>query len=45
MKQWPSVLIMGINIKHLTAKLFDCNFNPTEVVFRWRDPQLQVGKN
>ena len=24
----------------LTAKLFNLNFHPLEVVFRWRDPQL-----
>ena len=26
----------------LTAKLFNPNFYPLEVVARWRDPQLQV---
>ena len=29
----------------LTAKLFDLNFHPLEVVSRWRDPQLQVSEN
>ena len=29
----------------LTAKLFTRNFNPLEVVSRWRDPQLQVSEN
>ena len=29
----------------LTAKLFNLNFHPLEVVSRWRDPQLQVSKN
>ena len=29
----------------LTAKLFNLNFNPLEVVSRWRDPQLQVSEN
>ena len=29
----------------LTAKLFNCNFHPLEVVSRWRDPQLQVSEN
>ena len=29
----------------LTAKLFNLNFHPREVVFRWRDPQLQVSEN
>ena len=28
----------------LTAKLFNCNFHSLEVVYRWRDPQLQVSK-
>ena len=31
-------------INPLTAKLFNCNFHPREVVSRWRDPQLQVSK-
>ena len=29
-------------INPLTAKLFNLNFHPLEVVSRWRDPQLQV---
>ena len=29
----------------LTAKLFNLNFHPLEVVTRWRDPQLQVSEN
>ena len=29
----------------LTAKLFNCNFRPLEVVSRRRDPQLQVSEN
>ena len=29
----------------LAAKLFNLNFNPLEVVSRWRDPQLQVSEN
>ena len=29
----------------LTAKLFNLNFHPPEVVSRWRDPQLQVSEN
>ena len=36
------------NISHinpLTAKLFNRNFYPLEVVSRWRDPQLQVSDN
>ena len=32
-------------INPLTAKLFNWNFHPLEVVCRWRDPQLQVGGN
>ena len=28
----------------LTAKLFDLNFHPLEVVYCWRDPQLQVSE-
>ena len=28
-----------------TAKLFNLNFHPLEVVSRWRDPQLQVSEN
>ena len=29
----------------LTAKLFNQNFYPSEIVSRWRDPQLQVSEN
>ena len=29
----------------LTAKLFNLNFHPLEVMSRWRDPQLQVSEN
>ena len=29
----------------LTAKLFNLNFHPLEVVSRLRDPQLQVSEN
>ena len=29
----------------LTAKLFNLDFHPLEVVSRWRDPQLQVSEN
>ena len=32
-------------INSLTAKLFNLNFHPLEVVSRWRDPQLQVSEN
>ena len=29
----------------LTAKLFNLNFHPLEVVSHWRDPQIQVSEN
>ena len=29
----------------LTAKLFNFNFHPLEVVSRWRDPQPQASEN
>ena len=29
----------------LTAKLFNLNFHPLEVVSRWHDPQLQESEN
>ena len=32
-------------INPLTAKLFNLNFHPLEVVSRLRDPQLQVSEN
>ena len=28
-----------------SARLFNFNLYPLKVVFRYRDPQLQVGKN
>ena len=28
-----------------TARLFNYDFHPLEIVSRWRDPQLQVSKN
>ena len=28
----------------LTAKVFNWNFHPLELVFPWRDSQFQVGK-
>ena len=34
-----------LNLNPLTAKLFNLNCHPLEVVSRWRDPQLQVGAN
>ena len=33
------------NLNPSTAKLFNLNFHPLEVVSRWRDPQLQVSEN
>ena len=33
------------SINPLTAKLFNLNFHPLEVVSRWRDSQLQVREN
>ena len=35
----------GFRFNPLTAKLFNHNFHPLEVVSRWRDPQLQVSEN
>ena len=37
--------LKGHCVNPLTATLFNLNFYPLEVVSRWRDPQLQVGKN
>ena len=34
-----------MHLNSLTAKLFNWNFHPLEVVSRGRDPQLQVGGN
>ena len=34
-----------VRVNPLTAKVFNLNFHPLEVVFRWRDPQLQVSEN
>ena len=34
-----------VDFNHLTAKLFNLNFYPLEVMSRWRDPQLQVSEN
>ena len=50
-QRYPYVFIMHIltyrqfSITHLTAKLFNLNFHPLEIVSRWRDPQLQVREN
>ena len=46
---WAYVVIIikvwEVAINPLTAKLFNCNFHPREIVSRWRDPQLQVSEN
>ena len=34
-----------VDFNPLTAKLFNLNFYPLEVMSRWRDPQLQVSEN
>ena len=43
-KQWPALLEHRF-VNPSTAKLFNLNFHPLEVVSRWRDPQLQVSEN
>ena len=44
--RWPDAgLRRWLSINPLTAKLFNLNFHPLEVVSRWRDPQLQVSEN
>ena len=35
----------AVRVKHSPAKLSILNVYPLEVVSRYRDPQLQVGKN
>ena len=37
--------LVSSTVNPLTAKLFNLNFHPLEVVSRWRDPQLQVSEN
>ena len=50
----PSLMLLRFNtvgasrkltFSLLTAKLFNLNFHPPEVVSRWCDPQLQVSEN
>ena len=41
--EWSIQIRLCVN--PLTAKLFNPNFNPLEVVSRWRDSQLQVSEN
>ena len=40
-----SVLALAHSTNPLTAKLFNLNLHPLEVVSRWRDPQLQASEN
>ena len=42
--EWRVTLIVHL-FNPLTAKLFNLNFYPLELVSRWRDPQLQVSEN
>ena len=42
---WIAVALLNSTLNPLTAKLFNLNFHPLEVVSRWRDPQLQVREN
>ena len=37
--------LFPVHFNPLTAKWFNWNFHPLEVVSRWRDPQLQVSEN
>ena len=37
--------INNVFVKLFTAKLINWNFHSTEIVSRWRDPQLQVSEN
>ena len=41
----PEFVFSQSHINPLTAKLFNWNFHPLEVVSHWRDPQLQVSEN
>ena len=40
-----SSLLFILSFNTLTAKFFNLNFHPLEVVSRWRDLQLQVSEN
>ena len=48
-EKYPCLSLIGVTIgdhvNPLTAKLFNLNFHPLEIVSRWRDPQLQVSEN
>ena len=42
----PDILVSGRDIPAILSSLITyLNFHPLEVVFRYRDPQLQVGEN
>ena len=42
LKLKKKTLLFGLYLRFnpLTAKLFNLNFHPLEIVSRWRDPQL-----
>ena len=42
--EWTHMQIY-VGFNPVTAKLFNLNFHPLEVVSSWRDPQLQVSEN
>ena len=43
---WTNIsCLLKAQVNPSTAKLFNLNFHPLEVVSRWRDPQLQVIEN
>ena len=42
---WHLYITSVFPLHPLTAKSFNLNFHPLEVVSRWRDPQLQVSKH
>ena len=45
-RQVPRLIYtQNIALNFLTAKVFSWNFQPLDVVSRWRDPQLQVAEN
>ena len=38
-------IIQRCRVTPFTAELIDLNFHPLQVVYRWRDPQLQLSEN
>ena len=43
---WPIIIDFRVyNVNPYRSKLIYFNFHPLEVVFRYRDPQLQVSEN